>query len=128
MFGAQDSSYQAAGAEPGIRALCTAFYRHMDREPQASTIRSWHKDDLDDMADRLASFVCGWLGGPRLYSEKFGPISIPGYHQQFDIGEAERDAWIHCMDLAIEEQNWDADFKRYLKAQFRIPAERCRSR
>ncbi|MGH7180399.1 MAG: hypothetical protein ACREJN_00290 [Nitrospiraceae bacterium] len=40
----------------------------------------------------MTYFLCGWLGGPKLFSEHYGPISIPGFHKQFPIGIDERDA------------------------------------
>ena len=127
-FGHFDASFRAAGGEAGIYKLCNQFYWYMDHEKKAEVIRSWHREELNIMVDRLTAFVCGWLGGPRRYAERFGSINIPRFHSQFPIDEEARDAWIHCMDLAIDDQPYSLEFKAYLKAQFRIPAERCRSR
>ena len=71
-------------------------------------------------------FFCGWLGGPRRYNEKYGSISIPGVHRHLSIEEPERDAWLTCMQRAIEQQPFAADFKQYLLEQLAIPAERIR--
>ena len=67
------------------------------------------------------------LGGPRRYEEKYGAISIPGVHQSFAIGSADKDAWMNCMQQAVTAQPWEEDFKRYFMQQLAIPAERVRT-
>ncbi|HEX7763167.1 MAG TPA: globin, partial [Cellvibrio sp.] len=59
-----------------------------------------------------------------LYHEKYGSINIPRDHAHLPIGEAERDAWLLCMERAIAKQNYSPEFSTYLLAQLRIPAER----
>jgi hemoglobin len=98
----------------------------MNGLPQAKIIRGMHADDLAVTRDKLARFLCGWLGGPRLFREKYGTISLTGVHSHLAIGEAERDAWLECMRLAIAEQDYSADFSRYLLEQLAVPAQRVR--
>ena len=125
-FGSLDASYRAAGGEAGLRRLCTDFYHFMETLPEAETIRKMHKQDLSVMIDKLTLFLCGWLGGPPQYAAKYGPIHIPRAHQQFVINEPERDAWLLCMSKAIEKQDYSEQFKKYLRTQIAIPAERIR--
>ena len=47
-------------------------------------------------------------------------------HQRFPIGEAERDAWLACMQLAVDEQPWEDEFKTYFMRAIAVPAERVR--
>ena len=123
-YGAGDASFQAAGGVGGITQLVDDFYQFMDDLPEAKIIREMHQADLTIVKDKLVCFLSSWLGGPRLYHEKYGSISIPGVHMPFSIGEAERDAWLLCMREAIACQPYEPDFADYLNAQFRIPAER----
>lgn len=125
-YGEGDASFQAAGGISGITALVERFYAVMDVLPQAREIRYLHPDDLTTSKDKLARFLCGWLGGPRRYHEVYGPISIPGVHARFPIGAAERDAWLECMRRAIDEQPYAEGFKAYLLQQLAVPAERVR--
>jgi hemoglobin len=127
-YGYQDTSFRAAGGEEGIRRLVNRFYDLMDTIPEARAIRQMHKPELADARERLALFLCGWLGGPRLYQEKFGPIAIPMFHRAFPIGPADRDAWLLCMKLAVDEQPYEPSFKNYLMEQLAVPAERSRNR
>ena len=128
IYGVEDASFNAAGGEQGIRKLVDAFYRHMDALTEAQRIRDMHSEDLTESTDKLARFLCGWLGGPKLYREKYGTIRIPVAHSHLDIGVAERDAWLLCMQHALDEQDYPEKFKKYLIEQLFVPAERSRTR
>lgn len=125
-YGQSDMSFQTAGGEAGIRRLVDRFYDLMEARSDTVRIRDMHPDDLTVSRDKLTLFLCGWLGGPRLYNKKYGGISIPGVHAHLDIGSTERDAWLACMTAAVDEQPWDPAFKRYLMDQLAVPAERIR--
>ena len=123
-YGVEDASYRAAGGFEGIYQLVERFYLHMDTQHQSVKIRAMHSPDLTMAIDKLACFLSGWMGGPRRFSEKYGGIHIPKFHASFPIGAEEADAWLHCMGLALDEQNYADDFKAYLKEQFKVPAQR----
>lgn len=124
MFGTAEASYRAAGELAGISALVKDFYRIMDSWSGAATIRAMHKADLSLSEDKLICFLSGWLGGPRLYQERYGSISIPAFHAQWPVDADARDAWLGCMQQAIALQPYSEDFKTYLLAQLSIPANR----
>jgi hemoglobin len=124
-FGVGDASFQAAGAEAGVRRLVEDFYRIMDESSAAACVRQLYPEDLSLARDKLATFLTGWLGGPRRYAERFGPISIPQFHTRWNITATERDAWLACMQDAIALQPYSAAFADYLLAQLRVPAERA---
>ena len=124
--GAQPTPYQAAGELVGITRLVDEFYANMDRLPEAKVIRDMHPPDLAESRKKLTYFLCGWLGGPRLFQQHYGPISIPGAHKRFPIGYEERDAWLLCMQRALAVQPYRDELKDYLLAALSIPAERVR--
>ena len=82
--------------------------------------------DLAVSREKLAYFLSGWLGEPKLYQDKYGSISISKVHQNIDIGTEERDVWLNCMSAAIAEQPYDDPSKGYLLAQLHIRAGRVR--
>lgn len=125
-YGEGDASFQAAGGLEGLRKLVDRFYRAMDELPEAKTIRAMHPEDLTVARDKLTLFLSGWLGGERLFAKKYGPIIIPRTHAHLDIDEPERDAWLACMRVAVDEQDYAPAFKKYLLEQLFVPAERCR--
>lgn len=125
-YGEGDASFQAAGGEAGIRRLVDRFFDLMAERPDAAGILALHPPDLTASRDKLARFLCGWLGGPKRYSERYGPIKLPQAHVRFAIGEAERDAWLACMRAALVDQPMAENFKAYLLRELAVPAERIR--
>ena len=125
-FGELDASFRATGGVEGIEKLVRDFYALMDELPETKVIRAMHPQDLEGSIDKLSRFLCGWLGGPRRYQEKYGSISIPGVHSHLTIGETEKQAWLFCMQQAIAKQNYSPEFSQYLLTQLSIPAERVR--
>ena len=126
-YGDGDASYREAGGHKGIQQLVDRFYFYMDTLEEAKTIRAMHNDELSVSRDKLTRFLCGWLGGPRLYHAKYGEISIPMAHMHLKIGKNDRDAWMLCMRKALDDQSYADDFKRYLLKQLSVPAERIRN-
>jgi hemoglobin len=123
-FGVGDASYQAAGGIDGLRRLVDDFYRLIDQLPEAAALRRMHPQSLDAARDKLACFLSGWLGGPGLFREKYGAISIPAFHAQWPIDQAGTDAWLNCMSQAAELQGYSPAFAEYLLTQLRVPAQR----
>ena len=127
LYGVDDLSFKAAGEYEGIKNLVNDFYDYMESMPVAKIIRDMHPEDLTESREKLTRFLCGWLGGPKLYSQKYGPIKIPLAHLHLFIEEPERDAWLLCMQKAVNDQPFDQSFKDYFMEQIYVPAERIRS-
>ena len=123
-FGVGDRSFQEAGGLAGITQLVDQFYDNMDNVERARSIRAMHRPDLAEPKKRLTYFICGWLGGPKLYQEHIGSIDIPQFHAHLSASIEHAEAWLLCMEKAIENQPYSPSFKRYLLAQFRVPAMR----
>ena len=123
-FGVGDCSYQAAGGIEGITKLVDDFYHYMDTLPEAKHIRDMHSEDLTITKKKLAYFLSGWMGGPKLYAENFKAMPIPLSHKHLPIGREEGDAWLLCMQKAADDQGYTPAFNQYLLAQLRVPAER----
>lgn len=127
-YGSKDTSYIAAGGKEGIFALVDNFFARMENDPRFKTIRDMHPDDKAMSRDKLARFLCGWLGGPKLYNEKYGAIGIPRVHAHLAIATVERDQWLTCMSESVAEQSFAPEFKVYLMEQLFVPAEAVRRR
>jgi len=127
-YGVGDTSFQAAGGEAGLFKLVDDFFDLMEKDERFSTIWHMHPNDKDMSRDKLARFLCGWLGGPKLYNEKYGAIGIPRVHAHLAIASPERDQWLTCMSESVDLQPFADDFKTYLMAQLYVPAEAVRRR
>jgi hemoglobin len=95
--------FERLGGEAGVRSLVDRFYDLMDLEPQYAGIRRLHPTSLDGSRDKLYWFLCGWLGGPNHYIERFGHPRLRARHLPYAIGLAERDQWMACMMSAMQE-------------------------
>lgn len=102
------SMFERIGGEVAIDRLVEAFYGHMDRVPEAKKVRDMHDADLGPLKVVLKRYLSEWLGGPQLYSPVHGHPRLRQRHMGFPIGNAERDAWMGCMRLALAETVADA--------------------
>ena len=127
-YGIEDASFQAAGGEVGIRKLVDGFFDRMGSDPRFDVIHEMHPEDKEMSRDKLARFLCGWLGGPKLFQEKYGGISIPRVHEHLAIATPERDQWLTCMRETVAEQPFEPNFRTYLMEQLFVPAEGVRRR
>ena len=120
--------YELLGGEVAIRALVDRFYDIMDLEPGFALLRGLHPDTLDGSRDKLFWFLCGWLGGPPLYEERFGHPRLRARHMPYSIGIAERDQWMACMVQAMNEQALPPEWIERLTASFHNTADWMRNR
>ena len=101
---AEPTPFEHLGGEAAVRALVDRFYDLMDLEPAYAGLRELHPTTLDGSRDKLHWYLCGWLGGPNHYIERFGHPRLRARHLPFSIGDAERDQWMACMQQAMAEQ------------------------
>ena len=118
------STFERLGGVEGVRTLANCFYGIMDSMPEARKIREMHPRNIEVTCENFTLFLCGWLGGPPLYKEKYGSLNLTGLHALLKINESERDMWLLCMEQAIEQQDIEDDLKKELIARFRVPAEK----
>ena len=97
------SPFSRLGGESGVRALVDRFYDLMALEPSFAGLRALHPTSLEGSRDKLFWFLCGWLGGPDLYQQRFGHPMLRARHLPYPIGRAERDQWLACMASAMHE-------------------------
>ena len=113
-----DNPFEWIGGEPAVQALVDRFYDLMDLEPAYARLRAVHGNTLDNARQRLFWFLCGWLGGPQHYTDRFGHPRLRMRHMPFVIGDKERDQWLACMDQAMGETGVPVDLRGRLKASF----------
>ena len=112
------SAFEWLGGEARVQQLVQRFYDLMDLEPAYSALRAVHGPDLDDARQKLFWFLCGWLGGPAYFEERFGHPRLRARHMPFRIGRLERDQWLACMDQAMAETEVPDALRSRLNAAF----------
>jgi hemoglobin len=68
------------------------------------------------------------MGGPDLFVEKFGHPRLRGRHMPFSIGLQERDQWVACMVLAMEDVGIDEAVRAKLLENFFHTADFMRNK
>lgn len=95
--------YAALGGEPVVRALVARFYALMDILPEARACRAVHPPSLARAEEKLFEYLTGWLGGPPLYTDKYGHPRLRMRHFVAPIGRAEIEGWLLCFHQAWGE-------------------------
>jgi hemoglobin len=98
----QVTAFDYIGGQPVIDAIVDEFYRRMDTLPEAKDIRAMHTTDLSHINSVLKKYLAEWLGGPKNYSAERGHPMLRARHLPFPIGIADRDAWLLCMNGALD--------------------------
>ncbi len=113
---AEISMFERIGGAVAVDRLVEAFYRRMDALPEATTVRAMHVSDLGQTKNVLKRYLSEWTGGPKLYSPEKGHPRLRQRHMRFEIGNAERDAWLLCMRGALAETVADGGARQELDA------------
>jgi hemoglobin len=122
------TAFALIGGEPRIRLLVDRFYDLMAMDPRYARVLAMHPVVLDESRDKLFWFLCGWMGGPNHYIERFGHPRLRARHLPFPIGTAERDEWLACMAQALADLEVEAALFDRLMNAFAGTADFMRNR
>ena len=125
--GATNPHFERLGGVETITHLVDRFYFYMDTLPQAAAIRQMHPADMAPIKRVLVNYLTEWTGGPQVYSVERGHPRLRRKHMAFAIGPAERDAWMACMQLALDECVADAALREQLAQAFLKTADFIRN-
>lgn len=112
------SPYERIGADAGVRRLVDRFYDVMSELPETKGVLALHPASLDSSRDKLFWFLCGWLGGPQHFVERFGHPRLRARHLPFPIATSERDQWMLCMQRALDDTVDDIALRETLASSF----------
>lgn len=113
-----------------MRALAARFYDHMD-EDEPALARLHQLDEAGRVSagarERFALFLVEWLGGPLLYSPVHGHPRLRMRHARVPIDGAMRDAWLRCMNAAMDDVGVPSHTRPFLAQRFAEVAEFLRN-
>lgn len=92
-----ESLYYRLGKE-NLDLLVERFYDLVFVNDQIAHL---FKNDKEDIKGKQRLFLSQFLGGPALYSEKYGHPQMRARHMPHPITETDAIAWLHCMSQAI---------------------------
>lgn len=125
---AKATAFELLGGEDRVREMVDRFYDLMDLEAEFAGIRAMHPQDLSGSRDKFFWFLCGWLGGPNHYIERFGHPMLRARHLPFPIATSERDQWLRCMALAMQDIGVDVPLQERLMQAFYGTADWMRNK
>lgn len=117
--------YDRLGPE-NLKLLVERFY---DLVFTNDEIKHLFKTDKELIKEKQRMFLTQFLGGPALYSEKYGHPQMRARHMPHPISQENAVAWLSCMaaalkTLPIEEELKDELFKRFVPtAMFMVNKE-----
>lgn len=114
------SMYEAIGGFESIDKLVTAFYKRVGNHPKLIPI---FPDDLTETARKQRMFLTQFFGGPKLYSEERGHPMLRKRHLPFQITPERKDAWLECMDSALDEAEIEEPYRTAIFEKLTMTAQ-----
>ena len=122
----EPSLYELAGGMPFFERLVGRFYDGVAQDPVLRPV--YPEQDLAGARHRLTLFLAQYWGGPRTYDAERGHPRLRMRHAPFEIGPAERDAWLSRMREAIAAEAPPPEVADRLQAYIDMAAEAMRNR
>ncbi|RSM83483.1 globin [Kibdelosporangium aridum] len=106
------SFYQAVGGEETFHRIVARFYAEVARDEILRPL--YPEEDLGPAEERLRLFLMQYWGGPHTYSDNRGHPRLRMRHAPFQIGPLQRDAWLRCMRIAVDEAGLSEEHRKQL--------------
>lgn len=94
------------GGPEGVSNIVESFYRRVEGDEH---MRPIYPEDLEPGKEKLKLFLVQWLGGPPVYSEKYGHPRLRLRHFPFVIDERAAGRWLRHMREAWQEAGIPAE-------------------
>ncbi len=96
-----ETFFDQVGGEQTFHLIVGRFYQEVAKDEVLRAL--YPEEDLGPAEERLRLFLMQYWGGPHTYSERRGHPRLRMRHAPFKIGPVERDAWLRCMRIAVDE-------------------------
>jgi len=111
--------YELIGGAETLSRLVDTFYDLVKQNPVISPL---FPDDLSPVKERQYMFLTQFLGGPPLYTEHRGHPMLRARHMRFPIGVKEAEAWLSCMNEAMDRTGLKGEIREFIFERLRITA------
>ncbi len=115
------SKFDEMGGHETFEKLVSHFYALVSIDPILRPM--YPEDDLKGAAERLLMFLEQYWGRPTTYSERRGHPRLRMRHAPFQIGEAEKIAWLKNMESAVAELDLSSELRSELWSYLTSAAE-----
>lgn len=114
------SFYEQIGGAEGVDQLVNTFCDVIENTEEGKPVLVLHLrgHGMDHARVEQFNFFSGFLGGPRLYAEKWGHSNVREIHQHVKIDETASQAWLNCMSMTMDKLAYPASLKDQLMQNF----------
>jgi hemoglobin len=92
--------YERLGGEKALMHLVDQFYARVQKHPLLAPL---FPENIQPVSDKQFLFLSQFFGGPTLYSDLYGHPMMRARHMPFPITAERADAWLECMNEALNE-------------------------
>lgn len=100
--------YEAIGGQSSVDKIVHSLYKHVAKHEALIPI---FPTDLTETIHKQRLFLTQFFGGPSLYLEERGHPMLKRRHMPFEITFERRNAWLECMDKALEEAKIEEPYR-----------------
>lgn len=100
--------YKAIGGQEAVDRLVDSLYKHIAQHPLLIPI---FPEDLTETIWKQRLFLTQFFGGPQLYLEERGHPMLRRRHLPFPITPERGQAWLDCMEIALEEAEIEEPYR-----------------
>lgn len=111
--------YQQLGESAGLRSIIETFYGKVVQEPLLAPL---FPEDIQPVIERQHQFLTQFFGGPTLYSDLHGHPMMRARHMRFPVTNERADAWLACMNAALQESGVEDELREFVITRLRGPA------
>ncbi len=115
----KNSTYDLIGGAETVRRLVEAFYPKVVKNP---VIGPLFPEDIDPVKEKQYLFLSQFFGGPDLYTQQNGHPMMRARHMPFPITEKHANAWLECMQQALQEIQLPNELQTHILERLSGPA------
>lgn len=113
------SLYELLGGAEGVRRLVEAFYPKVQQDPLIGPL---FPEDIYPVMEKQYMFLSQFFGGPSLFSDAYGHPMMRARHMAFPITNEKADAWLTCMNAALQEIGVQDELRQFVVDRLSGPA------
>ncbi|WP_338552671.1 globin [Paenibacillus sp. KS-LC4] len=113
------SLYEALGGDRSLRLIVEAFYPKVQAHPLLGPL---FPEDINPVMEKQHMFLTQFFGGPTLFSDAFGHPMMRARHMPFEITPKRAEAWLDCMNRALQEVGIEDELRQFVIERLSGPA------
>jgi hemoglobin len=114
-----ETPYELIGGAKTLARLVDTFYDLVKEHPDLAPL---FPEDFTEVKERQYLFLTQFLGGPTLYSDRYGHPMLRARHMRFPVTPKRAEAWLACMSEAMDRTGLEGDVRRHIFERLRLTA------